>query len=648
MAKEPAVGNGPSQWRNIIFPPQIAPLGNQCGGVGQQTGFGQSPIVVPAEARDQCSVGMTGYKFEAGTCTWNDLNFQILNNGAWVGIQEGAACTLGRMKIPNKKNWFNALQFHIHTSSEHSVAGTYAPAELHVVHQESTGESFAVFGMFVDQVQEMMVDASTGNVLPVDEDHEVFESFLKGWEAKAKQTEEYCAVYPQGTEEWVGNSILESRQMRLQCPKVAEGIDPDSVEFEGQMPINRFAESMDDDLDTTIPNIYMTLPDSQFGLYTYRGGLTTPPCTEIVHWNLLDKPLRASKQQIDRLYERILCFVEISTCKHATIANEAGFTNRPVQALNGRTVTHRCQSGPNSTEPIPDPMPPQYEFVNTQPQRCVLGGSGGPLRLCWVAHLHNHFAMIFPWFVMAMGLVTFYLLSRYCHWFPYTASMFLLGIFMGVAIVRLDHIDQISSSIRMWENIDAETLLLAFLPGLLFRDSYCSNVFLFAKALPQALLLAFPGVLVGTCLTALVGYYILPYGWSWSFCMMFGSILSATDPVAVAALLGEVGAPPRLQTHIGGESMLNDGSAIGKFLEGAKRLVIGSISSHVILFSSNSLLHYLLPDLPLGIKHPRSGYRNHVWHWVCSLLPHVSWGCGCGCRLCLGAVVSGVPFEPSL
>lgn len=44
--------------------------------------------------------------------------------------------------------------------------------------------------------------------------------------------------------------------------------------------------------------------------------------------------------------------------------------------------------------------------------------------------------------------------------------------------------------------------------------------------------------------------------------MTFGSILSATDPAAVAALLKEVGAPPRLKMHISGESMLNDGSAV--------------------------------------------------------------------------------------
>lgn len=116
----------------------------------------------------------------------------------------------------------------------------------------------------------------------------------------------------------------------------------------------------------------------------------------------------------------------------------------------------------------------------------------------------------------------------------------------------------------MWEEINAEVLLLGFLPGLIFRDAYTSNVFLFQKAFWQCVIMAFPMVLAGTCLTALIGYYVLPYGWSWSFCMVFGSILSATDPVAVSALLNEVGAPPRLKMHISGESLLNDGSAIGK------------------------------------------------------------------------------------
>lgn len=51
------------------------------------------------------------------------------------------------------------------------------------------------------------------------------------------------------------------------------------------------------------------------------------------------------------------------------------------------------------------------------------------------------------------------------------------------------------------------------------------------------------------------------HSFSFDLCMTFGSILSATDPVAVAVLLGELGAPPRLKMHVSGESLLNDGSA---------------------------------------------------------------------------------------
>ena len=47
---------------------------------------------------------------------------------------------------------------------------------------------------------------------------------------------------------------------------------------------------------------------------------------------------------------------------------------------------------------------------------------------------------------------------------------------------------------------------------------------------------------------------------------MFGALISATDPVAVVALLKEVGASHRLGTVIEGESLLNDGSAFVLFL----------------------------------------------------------------------------------
>ena len=169
------------------------------------------------------------------------------------------------------------------------------------------------------------------------------------------------------------------------------------------------------------------------------------------------------------------------------------------------------------------------------------------------------YAILFPWFVEILGVVVFFLSTRYFTLFPYTANMFLLGVFMGVGGNRLARDDQLTMSIRLWESINSEVLLLVFLPGLIFKDAYSLNVHLFEVSFGQCLIMAFPMVLAGTVLTACVAFYIFPYNWSWNLAMTFGSILSATDPVAVSALMNEVGAPPRLRMHISGESLLNDG-----------------------------------------------------------------------------------------
>ena len=155
--------------------------------------------------------------------------------------------------------------------------------------------------------------------------------------------------------------------------------------------------------------------------------------------------------------------------------------------------------------------------------------------------------------------------------------MFLIGTTIGVTIVALDFEpdDQAAVSAQMWAAIDSEVLLLVFLPGLLFKDAYGMNVHLFRCGFFQCFNFAFPCVLIGTFATAAIASNIFPYGWSWDLCMTFGAILSATDPVAVAALLEEVGAPPRLKVHIGGEALLNDGAAIVFFTIFAQRYFYG-------------------------------------------------------------------------
>jgi len=47
-------------------------------------------------------------------------------------------------------------------------------------------------------------------------------------------------------------------------------------------------------------------------------------------------------------------------------------------------------------------------------------------------------------------------------------------------------------------------------------------------------------VVIGTTLVAVFVKYVFPYNWTWIESLLFGAMMSATDPVAVIALLHEV------------------------------------------------------------------------------------------------------------
>ena len=146
---------------------------------------------------------------------------------------------------------------------------------------------------------------------------------------------------------------------------------------------------------------------------------------------------------------------------------------------------------------------------------------------------------------------------------PYTVVLFCLGMLEAVINYYLD-LGMLESSLESWGNINPHVLLAAFLPALIFESSFSMEWHTLKKVLPKVLILAGPGVLMTMGLAGCV-LRMFPFGLSWSFCMMVGSILAATDPVAVVAILKEVGASKTLGHLIEGESLVNDGTAIVVF-----------------------------------------------------------------------------------
>lgn len=146
---------------------------------------------------------------------------------------------------------------------------------------------------------------------------------------------------------------------------------------------------------------------------------------------------------------------------------------------------------------------------------------------------------------------------------PYTVALLIAGIAMGSLEFGTHHdLGIIGSGIRIWANINPDLLLSVFLPALLFDSSFAMEVHQIKRCLMQMLLLAGPGVVISTFFLGTTIKFTFPYGWDYKSSLLLGGLLSATDPVAVVALLKELGASKKLSTIIEGESLMNDGTAI--------------------------------------------------------------------------------------
>jgi CPA1 family monovalent cation:H+ antiporter len=136
---------------------------------------------------------------------------------------------------------------------------------------------------------------------------------------------------------------------------------------------------------------------------------------------------------------------------------------------------------------------------------------------------------------------------------PYTVALVVTGLGLG------------GLHLATPEPLTKELLFGAFLPGLLFEAAIHLEMDDVHRNRVAMLTLAFPGVAAAAGLTALLlapalGLAGLSLGWASA--LVFATLISATDPIAVVAMFRTLGAPKRLSVLVEGESLLNDGTAV--------------------------------------------------------------------------------------
>jgi CPA1 family monovalent cation:H+ antiporter len=180
--------------------------------------------------------------------------------------------------------------------------------------------------------------------------------------------------------------------------------------------------------------------------------------------------------------------------------------------------------------------------------------------------------------VMVVAVVSKYLRI------PYTVALVIAGLAIAI------------SPIQITVDLTPDLILFIFLPALLFESAYHLHFAELKENLRPIALLAVPGVLLTAFFVAVLTHYTT--GVSWETSVLFGAIMSATDPVSVLAIFRQLGAPRRLSVIVEGESLFNDGTSLVLF-----RIVLGVVIAHAlgdVMEASLQFLFVVVGGLVLG------------------------------------------------
>lgn len=155
---------------------------------------------------------------------------------------------------------------------------------------------------------------------------------------------------------------------------------------------------------------------------------------------------------------------------------------------------------------------------------------------------------------------------------PNTIGLMLITIVFTLGVFALSYFDStlLEAERYIITQIDFKSVLLdIMLSFLLFAGALHTN---FAQLKVQrwpVLVFSTLGVFVSTFLVGIIMYFLLnaiSLEVEFIYCLLFGALISPTDPIAVLGILKKAGVPKKLETKIVGESLFNDGVGVVIFL----------------------------------------------------------------------------------
>jgi CPA1 family monovalent cation:H+ antiporter len=171
--------------------------------------------------------------------------------------------------------------------------------------------------------------------------------------------------------------------------------------------------------------------------------------------------------------------------------------------------------------------------------------------------------------LIVLAAVLGYVNFRFLH-LPQSVGLTVMGALASLIIVGVDRILPAAlvgvKVVAFLDGIDFQsTLLNGMLSFLLFAGALHVDWTEMRRGRWPVLILSTVGVVISTLLVGgglyvILGFFGLSLPLVW--CLVFGALISPTDPVAVMAVLGRTTVPPTLQATVAGESLFNDGVGV--------------------------------------------------------------------------------------